>query len=78
MLKSKSLQLDQASLGLSREYLSKGFDDEIVQAYYAYMVDIAIILGADPDRARKELRESLEFEIKLANVNPFSFIIKII
>lgn len=33
------------------------------------MVDIAVILGADPDRARKELRESLEFEIKLANVS---------
>lgn len=62
-------QLDQAALGLSREYLSKGFDEKIVQAYYKYMVDIAVILGADPDRAGKELKESLEFEIKLANVS---------
>lgn len=62
-------QLDQAALGLSREYLSKGFDEKIVQAYYKYMVDIAVILGADPDRASKELKESLEFEIKLANVS---------
>lgn len=65
-------QLDQAALGLSREYLSKGFDEKIVQAYYKYMVDIAVILGADPDRARKELKESLEFEIKLANVSHLS------
>lgn len=64
-------QLDQAALGLSREYLSKGFDEKIVQAYYKYMVDIAVILGADPDRASKELKESLEFEIKLANVSYF-------
>jgi len=33
------------------------------------MVDIAIILGANPDRAFTELKESLEFEIKLANVS---------
>lgn len=64
-----NFQLDQAALGLSREYLSKGFDEKIVQAYYKYMVDIAVILGADPDRARRELKESLEFEIKLANVS---------
>lgn len=32
------------------------------------MVDIAVILGADKDRAMKELRESLAFEMKLANV----------
>jgi len=63
------LQLDQATLGLSREYLSKGFDDKIVQAYYRYMVDIAVILGANRERARTELKESLEFEIQLANVS---------
>ena len=32
------------------------------------MVDIAVILGADKARAKKELKESLEFEMKLANV----------
>lgn len=63
-----SLQLDQAALGLSREYLSKGFDDKIVQAYYSYMVDIAVILGANKTDAKTELKESLEFEMKLANV----------
>lgn len=63
------LQLDQASLGLSREYLSKGLDDKIVQAYYSYMVDIAAILGADKTRAKTELKESLEFEMELANVS---------
>lgn len=62
-------QLDQASLGLSREYLSKGLEDKIVKAYYEYMVDIAVILGADRARATKELAESLDFEIALANVS---------
>lgn len=32
------------------------------------MVDIAVIFGADKESAKKELSESLEFEMKLANV----------
>lgn len=63
------LQIDQAALGLSREYLSKGFEDKIVKAYYEYMVDIAVIYGADRSRAERELMESVEFEMKLANVS---------
>lgn len=62
-------QLDQASLGLRREYLTKGFNDKLVSAYYSYMVDIAVKMGADRERASKELKESLEFEIALANVS---------
>ncbi|KAJ9599169.1 hypothetical protein L9F63_010346 [Diploptera punctata] len=61
--------VDQASLGISREYLSKGFGEKIVDAYYSYLVDIAVILGADPERAKKEIRESVEFEMKLANIS---------
>lgn len=63
------LQLDQASLGLSREYLNRGLNDKLVQSYYEYMVDIATLLGADRARAEVELKESLQFEISLANVS---------
>lgn len=62
-------QLDQASLGLSREYLNRGMSDKLVQAYYDYMVDIATLLGADRARAQQELKEALQFEIELANVS---------
>lgn len=48
--------------------MSKGLEDKIVKAYYEYMVDIAVIYGADRSRAERELMESLEFEMKLANV----------
>ncbi|CAB3250166.1 unnamed protein product [Arctia plantaginis] len=61
--------LDQASLGLSREYLNRGFSDKLVQAYYEYMVDIATLLGADRARAKVDLKNSLEFEMKLANIS---------
>lgn len=66
---ARTIDIDQASTGVSREYLIKGFEDKIVVAYYEYMVDIAVIYGADRSRAERELRESLEFEIALANIS---------
>ncbi|XP_031639286.1 neprilysin-2-like [Contarinia nasturtii] len=66
------LAIDQAALGLSREYLTKGFDDKIVKAYYEYMVDMAVIYGADRRHAERELKESLQFEMKLANISSSS------
>lgn len=62
-------QLDTASVSLSREYLIKGMDEKIVAEYYRYMVDIAVLFGAERSRAERELKESLGFEISLANVN---------
>lgn len=62
------LELDQPSLGLSREYLIKGAKDKDVQAYYQYMVDTAVYMGAPPERAAKEMKEVLDFELILANM----------
>lgn len=56
-------------MGLSREYLVKGLDEKIVKSYYEYMVDMAVIFGAERTRAERELMDSLNFEIALANVN---------
>ncbi|XP_008194096.1 neprilysin-2 isoform X2 [Tribolium castaneum] len=63
------IDLDQASLGLRREFLTKGFSDKLVNAYYEYMVDIAVLFGADKERAAEELKESLLFEMRLANIS---------
>ncbi|KAH1004491.1 hypothetical protein HUJ05_005292 [Dendroctonus ponderosae] len=61
--------LDQGSLGLRREFLTKGLNDKLVKAYYDYMVDIAVLFGADRAVASKDLAESLDFEMKLANIS---------
>ncbi|XP_058986488.1 neprilysin-2 isoform X2 [Musca domestica] len=63
------IDLDQSSIGLSREYLIKGFNETLVKAYYEYMVDMAVLFGADKDKATKELAESLQFEMDLANIS---------
>lgn len=64
-----SSQIDQTSLGLSREYLIQGIENKYVQAYVDFMVDNAVIFGANRTKAREELLQSLEFETKLANVS---------
>lgn len=47
----------------------KGIEDRLVSAYYKYLVDIAVLFGANRERAAKELKQSLEFEMALANVS---------
>lgn len=61
-------QFDEPSLGLSREFLLQGLGNDVVRAYFEYMVDMAEMFGADPAEAREELTEVLEFETNLANV----------
>lgn len=61
-------QIDQTALGLEREFLIKGINEKFVKAYFDFMVDNAVIFGASKEQAEKELKKSLEFEMKLANV----------
>jgi len=65
----RRLEVDQPSLGLSREYLIKGFEDKDVQAYYQYMIDMAVLLGAEQQEAEAEMKKSLELELKLAEMS---------
>lgn len=62
-------QIDQTLLELERGFLAKGFNEKIVQSYFKYMVDNAVVFGANKERAEQELKESLEFEMKLAKVS---------
>lgn len=41
----------------------------MVKEFYDSMIDSAILLGADGERAEEEMEEALEFEIKLAKVS---------
>ncbi|XP_014207872.1 neprilysin-2-like [Copidosoma floridanum] len=63
------IYLDKTALGIPRWYLARGLRNKIVKSYLEYMVDIAQILGADRDYAAEQLKESLKFEIKLANIS---------
>ncbi|XP_046660730.1 neprilysin-2-like [Homalodisca vitripennis] len=62
------IEVDQPELGLAREFLIKGLSDPLVQAYYSYMVDIAVMYGAERELAEVKLNDSLMFEIELAKI----------
>ena len=75
----------QASLGQAQTYLVKGLEDRTVAAYYKYMVNVAVLLGAERfffslsnqlsscfsfrSVAEREMKESIEFEIELAHAS---------
>lgn len=63
------VQLDQPEFGLRMEFLKEGIEDTNVKAYYDFMVDAAVIFGANKSVAELELLESLKFEIDLAKVS---------
>ncbi|CAH1395389.1 unnamed protein product [Nezara viridula] len=63
------IDLDQGSLSLNREFFIKGLENRLVSAYAKYMVDMAILMGAEPERAKKEMSMALDFEMLLANIS---------
>ena len=65
----RMIEIDQPQFGLEREYLIKGFYDKDVQAYFNYMVQTAMFLGAKEENAIQEMRKVLELEIKLAEMS---------
>merc|ERR1719370_1749364 len=62
------LKIDQPNLGLSREYLMEGKEAKSVIAYLNFMVDIAVLLGADQTLAEKDMSEVLDLELQVAEI----------
>lgn len=60
--------MDQPQLGIGRSYLIQGADEPVVHGYYEYMVEAAVLFGAERNQAELEMRAVLDFEIALAVV----------
>lgn len=56
-------------MGLRKKLLLKGIYDPIVSAYYKYMVDVAVLFGANRQRALEDLEKALYFELNLARIS---------
>ncbi|XP_037076207.1 neprilysin-2-like [Pollicipes pollicipes] len=63
------ISLFDPALGFERTSLIRGFNDSDVQAYYGYMVDMAVLLGAEPGIAKQDMEAALHFEMQLANMS---------
>ncbi|XP_072174793.1 neprilysin-1-like [Diadema setosum] len=64
------LQIDQSGLGLSsREYfLDTVKHGKIQDAYLKLMTSVAVLLGANLNDAKRDMKETMDFETKLANI----------
>ncbi|XP_057331036.1 neprilysin-2-like [Microplitis mediator] len=63
------LTLKLPYFGLFPPIITKGPENKLVKSYKKYIIDLAVLLGADRRSAKKELNESLSFEMKLANIS---------
>ena len=63
------LHFDQPQFGLSKDYWNKGLEEPEVKAYFTYMVETAVLFGADEVRAKDELEKVMRFEQKLAKIS---------
>ncbi|KAF5287390.1 hypothetical protein FQA39_LY15928 [Lamprigera yunnana] len=61
--------IDQAQLGPEQYILLRGTDKESVDAYFSYMIDVALMFGANISYAGTELKSALEFEVALAKIS---------
>lgn len=66
------IQIDQPEFGLAREFLLNE-EEPTLQHYYNFMVDMAVIFGANVTTAPYELLETVNFERALANVRAILF-----
>ncbi|CAD5115683.1 DgyrCDS4635 [Dimorphilus gyrociliatus] len=61
------LQIDQGDLGMPGiEYYSE--KRKVFEAYHRYMIEIAILMGATPEKARREMNDVIKFEKRLAEI----------
>ena len=65
----RTISFDQVGTSLSREFMMEGLKNENVQHYFSLMKNAAVLFGANPERAEKEMMDTLNFEIKLANAS---------
>uniref|UniRef100_A0A1A9WAX5 Peptidase M13 N-terminal domain-containing protein n=1 Tax=Glossina brevipalpis TaxID=37001 RepID=A0A1A9WAX5_9MUSC len=63
------LKLDESPLPLySRDAYLDPHSEKVRQAYHNYMIETAVLLGANREIAAQELDQVLQFEIQLANL----------
>ncbi|KAJ8664260.1 hypothetical protein QAD02_005922 [Eretmocerus hayati] len=63
-----TIHLDGVNLGLEAKILFKGENDDTVKAYFNYMVNFAVAMGANFDQAVDELSHVRDFEIEIAKI----------
>ncbi|XP_021361073.1 membrane metallo-endopeptidase-like 1 isoform X2 [Mizuhopecten yessoensis] len=68
-IENNIMYLDQPSLGMpDRKYYLNGRNDRTLKAYEKYAVELAKAFGANQATAEQQMKEMVDFEIKIANL----------
>ncbi|XP_067124089.1 endothelin-converting enzyme homolog isoform X3 [Centruroides vittatus] len=64
------IQVDQGGLGLPTKdyYINKTEDDPVLNAYLTYMTKVGVLLGGEENATRRQMKEVIKFETKLAMI----------
>ncbi|KAJ8667237.1 hypothetical protein QAD02_008899 [Eretmocerus hayati] len=62
----RSLYVGETQLSYPRWFLSQDRKSILIEAYFTYMVDVSVALGANEERAKVELEKVLQFEMDVA------------
>ncbi|KAF5280978.1 hypothetical protein FQR65_LT14902 [Abscondita terminalis] len=60
--------IDQADLPINRLNLIQGYNNTIVQLYYKFLVDLAVIFGANRTVASSQMNDAIHFMIDLGKL----------
>lgn len=64
------LYIDQQGFGMpNRDYFLKGRNDKTLLAYETFATQFAVMFGANPTRAMIDMKDMVDFEIRLANIS---------
>lgn len=65
------LIVNRAEFGLTRRALVKGIEYAAVNDYYEFMVNVAVMFGANETNAKVEMNDVLQLEIGLSQVKKY-------
>ncbi|VDI27817.1 Hypothetical predicted protein [Mytilus galloprovincialis] len=67
---ARILYVDQPGFGMpNREYYLKGRNDKTLLAYEQFATEMAVMFGANEATAKNDMKDMVDFEIKLANIS---------
>ncbi|ODM94494.1 Neprilysin-11 [Orchesella cincta] len=65
-VEKRYITIGEPTLSINDEVMKRGLNEPVVNAYYKYMVEMAVQIGARRDTAKREMLDAANFEINMA------------
>ncbi|CAL8117858.1 unnamed protein product [Orchesella dallaii] len=65
-VEKRYITIGEPALNINDEVMKRGLNEPVVNAYYKYMVEMAVQMGAGREQAKREMLDAANFEINMA------------